>query len=96
MHDFSAWNEELESMLALLALLDEYVGVSNTNMHLRAAVGKGARVLVPTPAEWRWRQSGRQSPWFPGFSIYRQSLQGRWNAALVELARDLDELRPAG
>jgi Flp pilus assembly protein TadD len=89
-HDFSGWNEELESMLALLALLDEYVGVSNTNMHLRATLGRVGRVLVPAPAEWRWRQSGRYSPWFPGFSIYRQSLQGCWDAALHELARDLE------
>jgi len=49
---------------------------------------------VPTPAEWRWRQSGRASPWFPGFRIYRQSLQGRWDPALRELGRDLLELRP--
>lgn len=90
MHDFSALNEELESMLALLSVIDEYVGVSNTNMHLRAAVGKTARVLVPAPAEWRWMQSGRSSPWFPGFSIYRQSLQGDWKSALDALKRDLE------
>ena len=35
----------------VLALLDEYIGVSNTNMHLRAAAGRTARVLVPRPAE---------------------------------------------
>ena len=89
MHDFTALNEDLEGMLALLAVLDDYVGVSNTNMHLRAAVGKTARVLVPAPAEWRWMQSGRTSPWFPGFSIYRQSLNGEWTAACADLKRDL-------
>jgi len=94
-HDFTGLNEDLEGMLALLALLDEYVGVSNTNMHLRAAVGKSACVLVPAPAEWRWRQSGRRSPWFPDFRLYRQSLQGRWDDALRELAADLAELRAA-
>lgn len=48
-HDLSALNDDLEAMLALLALIDDYIGVSNTNMHLRAAVGKTARVLVPSP-----------------------------------------------
>lgn len=89
LHDFTDLNEDLEGMLALLALIDEYVGVSNTNMHLRASAGKTARVLVPRPAEWRWMDSGRASPWFPGFRIYRQSLRGDWRAALAELKRDL-------
>lgn len=88
-HDLTALNDDLEGMLALLALLDEYIGVSNTNMHLRAAAGRTARVLVPVPAEWRWMQSGRTSPWFPGFSIYRQSLRSDWSRALAALKHDL-------
>jgi hypothetical protein len=88
-HDLCALNDDLEAMLALLGEIDEYVGVSNTNMHLRAAAGKTARVLVPAPAEWRWLRSGRESPWFPGFTVYRQSLQGDWRDALAALHRDL-------
>lgn len=88
-HDFSAANEDLEEMLALLAVIDDYVGMSSTNMHLRAAVGKTARVLVPWPAEWRWMLVGDESPWFPGFRIYRQGPNGGWSAALARLARDL-------
>jgi hypothetical protein len=42
-------------------------------------------------------QSGRSSPWFPGFGIYRQSLQGDWSNALGRLAADLEaNPRPAG
>ncbi len=88
-HDFTHKNKALEDMHALLALIDEYVGVSNTNMHLRAAAGKTARVLVPAPAEWRWMATGDASPWFPGFSVYRQSLHGTWDAALSQLQHDL-------
>jgi tetratricopeptide (TPR) repeat protein len=88
-HDLSKLNADLEGMLALLSLLDDYVGVSNTNMHLRAAVGKTARVLVPRPAEWRWMASGDESPWFPGFKIYRQKPDGSWDAAIDKLRSDL-------
>ena len=94
-HDFSALNDDLEAMLALLALIDDYVGVSNTNMHLRAGVGMPARVLVPQPAEWRWMAAGEESPWFPGFRIYRQEPGGGWRAALARLARDLAAKWPA-
>ena len=93
-HDLTALNADLETMLALLALIDEYVGVSNTNMHLRAAAGKSARVLVPSPAEWRWMASGPRSPWFPGFSIYRQSNDGEWAGALAKLTLDLAATYP--
>lgn len=88
-HDLTALNEDLEAMLALLAVMDEYLGVSNTNMHVRAGAGRTARVLVPRPAEWRWLVSGDESPWFPGFRIYRQSPDGDWGPALTRLARDL-------
>jgi hypothetical protein len=88
-HDLSDLNDDLEAMLALLEVIDEYVGVSNTNTHLRACAGKTARVLVPAPAEWRWMAAGRYSPWFPGFPVYRQGVDGDWRAALDELARDL-------
>jgi hypothetical protein len=88
-HDLTGLNEDLEDMLALLALLDDYVGVSNTNMHLRAAAGKTARVLVPRPAEWRWMAVGYESPWFPGFRVYRQDPDGDWSAALSRLQADL-------
>jgi tetratricopeptide (TPR) repeat protein len=88
-HDLSSANEDLEEMLALLAVLDDYVGVSNTNMHLRAGAGKTARVLVPWPAEWRWMIAGRESPWFPGFRVYRQRPDGDWSGALATLASDL-------
>ena len=85
--DLTALNDDLEQMLALLSVIDDYVGVSNTNMHLRAAAGKSARVLVPCPAEWRWMNEGA-SPWFPAFRIYRQSLDGRWDDALIALQHD--------
>jgi len=37
-HDASAANDDLERMLAILALCDAYVTVSNANVHLRAGV----------------------------------------------------------
>ena len=87
--DFSAHNDDLEDMLALMSLLDDYVGVSNTNMHLRAAAGRPARVLIPNPAEYRWMVAGKESPWFPGFRLYRQAANGNWDNALNRLADDL-------
>ena len=90
-HDFSALNNDLEDMLALLSLLDEYVTVSNANVHLLAGLGKTARVLIPQPPEWRWMAKGSESPWFPGFRLYRRDTRLDWDRAFSDLRRDLRE-----
>jgi Flp pilus assembly protein TadD len=107
-HDLSDLNESLEDMLALLGEIDDYVGVSNTNMHLLAGLGKTARVLIQNPPEWRWLNEGSESPWFPGFTLYRQQQTGQrqtgqppaasWSDPLARLTTDLARaaaVRPA-
>lgn len=88
-HDLSALNEDLGDMLALLALLDEYVAVSNTNVHLRQSLDLPSRLLLPMPPDWRWMHAGDESPWFPGTRLYRQTVDGSWDHALAGLAKDL-------
>jgi len=80
-------NEDLPKMLALLSIVDSYIGVSNTNMHLRHSLGKSAHVLIPHPPEWRWMFENN-SPWFPGFSTFRQSADNNWEVALNTLMED--------
>jgi hypothetical protein len=87
--DLTELNEDLEAMLALVEQLDSYVCVSNTNTHLRAAVGKPCHVLVPNPADYRWMKDGDISPWFPSSTVYRESYQEGWEPALVALSADL-------
>ena len=84
-HDFSACNDDLEEMLALLWLVDGYVGVSNANSHLRASLAKPMHVLVAHPPEWRWGAEGERSPWFPTAQVHRQALDGDWSEALRKL-----------
>jgi hypothetical protein len=76
-HDFSTANRDLEDALALMAVVDELAGVSNTNVHLRSAAGRPSRVFVPFPYEWRWMADGA-SPWFPGSEVFRQKVSGDW------------------
>ena len=95
-HDLTALNDDLEGMLALVDLLDDYVCVCNTNFHLRAVRGRVGRVLVPNPPEFRWMASGGESPWFPGTPVYRQTADHDWDSALATLKRDLTVAWPAG
>jgi hypothetical protein len=93
-HDGASLNASLEDALAAVEILDEYVAVSNTNVHLRAAAGRSARVLVPWPPEWRWTAAEGESPWFRGMPTYRQAAGGDWSAALARLRGDLQASIP--
>jgi Tfp pilus assembly protein PilF len=88
-HDLSALGEDLQALLAVLSLVDEYVSVSNTNIHLLAGIGRSARVLVPFPPEWRWLRREDRSPWFGDFPVYRQPVSRDWGAPLAALRKDL-------
>ncbi|HYG89659.1 MAG TPA: hypothetical protein VD978_25775 [Azospirillum sp.] len=94
--DLGDSNENLEEMLALLPLLDELVCVSNTNVHLRTALGRPSRVLVPFPPEFRWMAQGAGSPWFPGCTVYRQPPDLSWEEPLARLRGDLDRAGRSG
>lgn len=89
LHDAGFVNDDLDDALAMVALLDEYVGVSNTNTHLRAGVGRAGRVLVPWPPEWRWLKGPGRSAWFAVLAVYRQAPDGDWSAPLERMRDDL-------
>ena len=89
MVDFSEVNDDLEGMLALMEQLDDYIGVDNTNMHLRASVGKTARILVPHLQDFRCMAKGDSSPWFPGFVMFRKTSDNDWDNALEQLKSHL-------
>ena len=77
-------------MLALMASLDGYVGVSSANLHLRCASGRASDVLVPYPPDWRWAgDPGGRAPWYPDCVAYRQDRGQDWQAPLRALSRTL-------
>jgi len=79
------YHDDLEKMLALLSIIDTYISVSNTNIHLREGLGKISDVLVCSPPEWRWENKGKTSLWFPNSRIHRQTADGDWTNAITEL-----------
>ncbi len=82
-------------MLALLSLVDGYAGMSSTNVHLRAAAGRGGRVLVPD-ASPGLALAGRRHPAAAALAFvpYRQGRDGGWQGALAQLRGDLEREGP--
>lgn len=88
--DYSALNNNLAGMLALLSVVDEYITVSNTNLHLREGLAKTSHVFVNRPfQDWRWQAEGQQSIWYPNSRVYRQEKDKTWQPALKQLSQAL-------
>jgi len=87
--DLSPVNEDIELMLAVLSLVQDYVCVSNTNVHLREMLGRPTHVLVPFPPEFRYQVASHTSPWFSSVKVYRQEVLGSWFEACEQLKENL-------
>ena len=85
---FQDTDMDIEDSLAMMCILDDYIAVSNTNLHLRASVSKEARVLVTNPPDYRWGTEDK-TPWFPSFSLYRQEFDMTWEKGIKKLVQDL-------
>jgi len=89
--NYAFMNESLEDTIAILSQVDQYIGVSSTNIHLLAGLAKTTHVFVPHPPEWRWLHTSESSPWFPEFKIYRQDISGTWDNAFNQCHNDILE-----
>ena len=88
--DYSHYNEDLMQMMPLLEILDDYIGVSNTNIHLRGCLDKKATVLLPYPPEWRWQLKENHSPWYETFTLIRQAEDGSWRKSFDHYKQSLN------
>lgn len=78
-----------EEELLWIAAMDDMIVGDEYYLQLRAACSRKARALVPHPWHWQWLLYSDESPWYPGFRLYRQNALGSWDYALARLARDL-------
>ena len=74
---------------ALIAKLDMIVAIDTYVVHLAAALGKPAWVMLPFSADWRWGLGRTDCPWYPGMRLFRQPKPGDWKSVVVEVARAL-------
>jgi len=91
--DASSYNDDLEKMASLLALLDSHIAVSNTNVHLAGSLGKKCHILLPFPAEWRWGfHENSSSPWYRSFPLYHQNAYNSdWKEVFERLIGNVEE-----
>ncbi len=58
---------------AAMADLDLIVTVDSAPAHLAGALGRPVWVLLRYVSDWRWRDEGDTSPWYPTMRLFRQA-----------------------
>lgn len=87
--DLSDLNEDLAALVPVIYQLDDYVGVHNTNMHIRASCHKKAQLLNAYPGDTFIAQEASHSGWFKDFQVYSETAKDGWQSALKALKAQL-------
>ncbi len=76
--------------------VDLVIAVDTAVAHLAATLGKPVWLLSRQHGCWRWLTDRRDSPWYPGLTIYRQETAGDWQPVLQQIRADLIAYQRAG
>ena len=77
---------DFDGTAALLAELDLVVTVDTSIGHLAGALARPTFVMLPFAADWRWRTTRTDSPWYPTLRLFRQDAPGDWESVVAAVA----------
>jgi len=79
--------EDYENTVALIAALDEVVTVTTTVAHVCGALGRTAKIIVPSVPQWRYAyRCGDGMIWYPdSVKLYRQAHGEDWGPVVKRL-----------
>lgn len=76
---------------AIVANMDVVVSVDTSVAHLAAAMGVPTWILLPTFSDFRWLIDRADNPWYCSVQLYRQKIQGNWQAPLRQIQKALEQ-----
>ena len=90
--------EDIDGVAALAAACDLVISVSNTTVHLAAAVGRPTWVIVPASVGnlWYWMRGSHHTPWYKTVTIFRQTHLGAWEDIISQIKLKLSKYAKAG
>jgi len=86
--------DDFEDTAAVISMLDHVIAVDTAVAHLAGAMGKPVTLLVAFTPDWRWRDHGETTPWYPSMGLARQPRIGDWSGP-IETALDRSRATPA-
>ncbi|MPW16351.1 tetratricopeptide repeat protein [Paraburkholderia sp. CNPSo 3157] len=92
MTDFTHEWRGFHDTAAFVSELDLVISVCTSMAHLAGALGRRTWVLLDVNPYWTWMTEGRDSPWYPTATLYRQRQSAQWQPVMDEVASDLRAL----
>jgi FkbM family methyltransferase len=81
--------QDFSDSAALCTLVDLVITVDTSLAHLAGALGRPTWLLLCFSPDWRWLLERTDSPWYPTFTLYRQTTSGDWPTVLRRVGTDL-------
>jgi hypothetical protein len=78
---------------ALINELDLVICVDTSVAHLAGALGKPVWMMISSPCDWRWLETGDTCAWYPTMTLFRQTKQGDWDGVVARMAEALRHVR---
>ena len=67
---------------AVLKNLDLLITSDSAIGHVAGAIGVPVWLVLCSPSEWRWYQTGDTTAWYPTMRLFRQPTPGDWTGAV--------------
>jgi regulator of sirC expression with transglutaminase-like and TPR domain len=94
-HEFpwATKSDDYDDTAALLAELDEVIGIHTAALHCAAALGQSVTALIPEVPQWRYVKN--EMPWYRSMRLFRQQSKEPWQQTVQRLADERKALRAA-
>ena len=72
----------------LMLACERVITIDSMPAHLAGSLGVATWTLLRKDADWRWMDDRRDTPWYPSMRLFRQRVDGDWDAVMDELLRE--------
>lgn len=90
--DFDTTAGSFVDTAAIMTLVDGVISVDTSVAHLAGGLGVPTWILLPAVAEWRWREDGATTAWYPHARLFRQPAIGDWDSVVSAIKKELSVL----
>lgn len=89
--DFDTGLAAFVDTAAVMTLCDRIVTTDTSLAHLAGALERPTDLVLKAVPDWRWRDAGETTPWYPTLRLVRQGAPGDFAGCIDRIARRLSD-----